>query len=246
MQRREMAKMGPRQSNFTSSLSSNQYQSVRTTSPDISATSYYDSYKAESAAKKSPTPLKGKGMQLGKKTNTKLYNALSSEIASIEAAGPITQTPTATTVQDVPVIPVSSEGIQISLNETVNAKANRDAGIEAMEVQGLLNLHISDSALSRIYLGVHSVDTDGTQFKTHPNVDRNLFKDQHKIGLRDANRPFPLNQQISVLRWRLQARPNDTALPISGNLSHLTGMLMGSKQLAFSSGRWLNRCQHRI
>ena len=163
---------------------------------------------------RSPAPLKGKGMQLGKKTNSKLYNALSNEIASIEASTP-TPTPSSTVSESHETL-VSTEGIQISFSETANAKSNRDGGIESLEVQGILNLFISDSALSRIHLGVHTSDTDGTQFKTHPNVDRNLFKDQHKIGLRDANRPFPLNQQISVLRWRLQAKPNDTTLPISG------------------------------
>jgi len=60
MQRREMAKMGPRQSGgFAASISSNQYQSVRTSSPDVAATSYYDNYKADAAAKKyrSPSPI---------------------------------------------------------------------------------------------------------------------------------------------------------------------------------------------
>jgi len=165
---------------------------------------------------RSPAPLKGKGMQLGKKTNTKLYNALSSELASVEASTPSTPTPSSTTAESHETLVHSTEGIQISFSETASAKSNRDGGIESLEVQGLLNLLISDSALSRIHLGVHTIDTDGTQFKTHPNVDRNLFKDQHKIGLRDANRPFPLNQQISVLRWRLQAKPTDTTLPISG------------------------------
>jgi len=165
---------------------------------------------------RSPVPLKGKGMQLGKKTNTKLYNALSNEIASIEASTPTTPTPSSSTVAESHESLSSTEGIQISFSETVSTKSNRDGGIESLEVQGLLNLLISDSALSRIHLGVHTIDTDGTQFKTHPNVDRNLFKDQHKIGLRDANRPFPLNQQISVLRWRLQAKPTSTTLPISG------------------------------
>ena len=98
----------------------------------------------------------------------------------------------------------------------MSAKTNRDGGLEAMDVQGQLNLHISDSTMSRVQLGLHSNDADGTQFKTHPNVDRNLFKDHHKIGLRDSSRPFPLNQQMCVLRWRLQAKPESAKIPISG------------------------------
>jgi len=160
-------------------------------------------------------PLKGKGMQLGKKANTKLYDALSGEIASVETITPAV-TPSATsTVQESSLSP--SEGIQIVFSETMSAKTNRDGGLEAMDVQGQLNLQISDSSMSRIQLGLQTSEADGTQFKTHPNVDRNLFKDHHKIGLRDASRPFPLNQQMSVLRWRLQAKPNSVKLPISGS-----------------------------
>ena len=98
----------------------------------------------------------------------------------------------------------------------MSAKTNRDGGLEALEVQGQLNLYITDTAMSRLQLRLNYDDSDGTQFKTHPNVDRNLFKDQHKIGLRDPSRPFQLNQQMCVLRWRLQSKPDSIQLPISG------------------------------
>ena len=50
-----MAKFGPRQSGgFGSNFGSSQYQSVRTSSPDIAATSHYDNYKSETAKKYSP------------------------------------------------------------------------------------------------------------------------------------------------------------------------------------------------
>jgi coatomer subunit delta len=161
--------------------------------------------------------LKGKGMQLGKKTNTRLYDALSSEIASVEDTIPLaTPSPTSTAQETSSHTATSNDNIQISFTETMSAKVNRDGGLEAMDVQGQLNLQISDSTMSRVQLGLHSNDADGTQFKTHPNVDRNLFKDHHKIGLRDPSRPFPLNQQMSVLRWRLQAKDDSSKLPISG------------------------------
>ena len=174
------------------------------------------------------TALKGKGMQLGKKANTRLYDALSSEIASVEETAPLATPSPASAVQETSSLGApSSEGIQVSFTETMSAKTNRDGGLEAMDVQGQLNLHISDSTMSRIQLSLHSSDADGTQFKTHPNVDRNLFKDHHKIGLRDSSRPFPLNQQMSVLRWRLQAKPESAKLPISGFV-HFNWELIGS------------------
>jgi coatomer subunit delta len=160
--------------------------------------------------------VKGKGMQLGKKANTRLHDALSDEIAADMT--PITPlTPSSSTPTEKTNTLISSEGIQIVFNETTSAKANRDGGLEAMDVQGQLNLHISDSTISRIQLYLVTDDADGTQFKTHPNVDRNLFKDHHAIGLRDLTRPFPLNQQMTLLRWRLQAKSEKTTLPISGS-----------------------------
>jgi coatomer subunit delta len=51
MQRREMAKFGPRQPAF-SGLGSSQYQSIRTSSPDVSITSHYENEKAGMSAKK--------------------------------------------------------------------------------------------------------------------------------------------------------------------------------------------------
>jgi coatomer subunit delta len=160
--------------------------------------------------------MKGKGMQLGGKTNALLKNALSNEISLAEesASNVSVSVPSHASAENSP--PVASEGIQISVIETMSAKANRDGNVESLEVQGQLNLQISDSTISRVQIEVNSDDTDGTQFKSHPNVDRNLFKDQHKIGLRDSSRPFPLNQQMSVLRWRLQGKA-DKSLPISGS-----------------------------
>jgi coatomer subunit delta len=162
--------------------------------------------------------MKGKGMQLGGKTNARLKNALSNEISLAEesASNVSASVPSHAPAENSP--PIASEGIQISVIETMSAKANRDGNVESLEVQGQLNLQISDSAISRVQIEVDSDDTDGTQFKSHPNVDRNLFKDQHKIGLRDSSRPFPLNQQMSVLRWRLQGKA-DKSLPISGSWS---------------------------
>ena len=168
--------------------------------------------------------MKGKGMQLGKKQNTRLYDALSNEIATVEepvvAASPVPETSHAR----VPSAS-STEGIQISLTENTTWKVNRDGGVEALDVQGQLNLFIADGSMSRIQLGLNSSDSDGTVFKTHPNVDRNLFKDQHKIGLRDSSRPFPLNQQMSVLRWRLQSKTDSGKLPISGSIPSCMGLM---------------------
>jgi hypothetical protein len=189
-------------------------------------------------------PMKGKGMQLGKKQNTRLYDALSNEIASVEEPAVATSLVAETSHTRVPSTS-STEGIQIALSENTTWKVNRDGGVEGLDVQGQLNLFIADGSMSRIQLGLNSSDSDGTVFKTHPNVDRNLFKDQHKIGLRDSSRPFPLNQQMSVLRWRLQSKGDSGKLPISGP-TPLYLCADKSQHVAFPCGRWNYGRQYRV
>jgi coatomer subunit delta len=253
MQRRETAKLGgPRQTSsrgFASNFGS-QYQSVRTSSPDMTATTHYDNYKADTAKRyaivrdgsdvSAPSGLKAKGMSLGKKANTRLYDALSDEIVATEETARLGSMPhTPVESSTTPLAASSSEGINISFTENTTARCNRDGGIDSLDVQGQLNLHISDSSLSRIQIGLDIHDADGTQYKTHPNVDRNLFKDKQTIGLRDSSRPFPLNQQMSVLRWRSQDK--SAALPISGMWSviqakcqSIIGLLLLAMELLMS------------
>ena len=151
-------------------------------------------------------------MQLGKKTTSKLHDALSHEIAEPTVAA--SPSPPVTPAAQETLPSQSSSGIQILLNEVTSVKSNRDGGLESLDVQGQLNLYISDSTMTHLQLSLLYNDSDGTQFKTHPNVDRNLFKDHSTIALRDPSRPFSLNQQMTLLRWRLQGK-NKREFPIS-------------------------------
>ena len=40
------------------------------------------------------------------------------------------------------------------------------------------------------------------RYRTHPHVDKQVWGAERRIALRDPKRPFPLNQQVGVLRWR--------------------------------------------
>jgi len=50
--------------------------------------------------------------------------------------------------------------------------------------------------------------------QTHPNVDKKLFTNDSVIGLKQANRSFPINNDIGVLKWRLQT-VDEALLPLS-------------------------------
>ena len=42
------------------------------------------------------------------------------------------------------------------------------------------------------------------QLQTHPNIDKELLKAKNQIGLKNPAKPFPLNTDVGVLKWRFQ------------------------------------------
>lgn len=106
-----------------------------------------------------------------------------------------------------------NNGILITINEKITAHINHENGIVASEVKGDLNLRINDSVLARSKILLNVNDTKNTQYKTHPNVDRNLFSSEGIIALKDKTKPFPFNDQsLGVLRWRATAKEGDSSL----------------------------------
>lgn len=51
--------------------------------------------------------------------------------------------------------------------------------------------------------------------QTHPNVDKEAFRCNGVIGLKQSQRAFPLNSDVGVLKWRLNAN-DDKVAPLSG------------------------------
>ena len=50
--------------------------------------------------------------------------------------------------------------------------------------------------------------------QTHPNIDKKLFNQDSVLGLKQPNKPFPLNSDIGVLRWRMQST-DEGLMPLS-------------------------------
>jgi hypothetical protein len=43
------------------------------------------------------------------------------------------------------------------------------------------------------------------QFKTHPNIDKQLYTRSNVLGLKDPARPFPTEgAPVGILKWRMQ------------------------------------------
>ncbi|KAH3679447.1 hypothetical protein WICMUC_000992 [Wickerhamomyces mucosus] len=104
-----------------------------------------------------------------------------------------------------------NNGILVTLEEKISAEITREGSIISSELKGVLQLRINDqeSAFSKILLGIGEKSND-IQFKTHPNVDRQLFSSDSIIGLKDPKKPFPSNDQnLGVLRWRGVGKADD-------------------------------------
>ncbi|VDO94240.1 unnamed protein product [Soboliphyme baturini] len=108
--------------------------------------------------------------------------------------------------------------VHVQVEEKLNFVQKRDGGIQNFEVHGIVTLRISDDACSKIRIQMESRDSKGIQlfFQTHPNLDKKLFQTNGILSLKSLSKPFPVNSDISVLKWRFQST-EDTFLPFSIN-----------------------------
>ena len=104
-------------------------------------------------------------------------------------------------------------GIQITIDEKIVATMSRDGGLQGMEDKGDLQLLITDPAFGKSQLPLRLGENAGFQFKTHPNINKQLFSAEQSLSLRDAGRPFPTGSSLGVLKWRLQTS-DDARVPL--------------------------------
>ncbi|XP_020267045.1 coatomer subunit delta-2-like [Asparagus officinalis] len=75
--------------------------------------------------------------------------------------------------------------------------------------------------LSNLYMmcifQIENQEMPGLSFKTHPNINKELFNNNHIVGLKDPNRPFPTGQNdVNLIKWRIQGM-NEASLPLTVN-----------------------------
>lgn len=109
---------------------------------------------------------------------------------------------------------INIESVHLKLEDKLVVRIGRDGGLQQFELSGLLTLRISDENYGRIKIQLQNDDTHGIQLQTHPNVDKELFKNRSIIGLKNPNKPFPLNTDVGVLKWRFVTQ-DDSAIPLT-------------------------------
>merc|ERR1712131_13933 len=100
--------------------------------------------------------------------------------------------------------PVSTESVHLRVEEKISLTCGRDGGLQNLEVLGMITLRISDEKNGRVRLHLNNGDKKGVQLQTHPNVDKKLFTSESIIGLKNSDKSFPMNNDVGVLKWRLQ------------------------------------------
>ncbi|KAK2590234.1 coatomer subunit delta [Conoideocrella luteorostrata] len=186
-----------------------------------SGTDSYDSYEAEkNKSYNKPLATKGKGMQLGKKSRTTdMFERVRGDMGGeIDDSPLVTPAPAAAAELAEPRLSstLDRDAVHVTVSESISANLSRDGAVNSLSISGDLALRISDPSLTKIKLGLQAVPSHGAQFRTHPNVDRNLFNSSKTIQMSNVARGFPVNNAVAVLRWRASPKVDDSrACPIT-------------------------------
>ncbi|KAK9666304.1 hypothetical protein RND81_14G175800 [Saponaria officinalis] len=177
-----------------------------------------DSYSTKSKVSNRPStaanaPPKGMGMKLGKSQKTNQF------LESLKAEGEMI-------VEDVPLTlskskaaaPPPTDPITLSVEEKLNVTLKRDGGLSNFDVQGTLALQILEEKDAYIQVQVESGGNPSVLFKTHPNINKELYSNENLLGLKDPNKPFPCNQGdgVGLLKWRMQST-DESVVPLTIN-----------------------------
>mmetsp|Transcript_11507 Transcript_11507/g.32311 ORF Transcript_11507/g.32311 Transcript_11507/m.32311 type:complete len:521 (-) Transcript_11507:499-2061(-) len=160
------------------------------------------------AATGPPSKSLRKGMKLGggKPGGASILASLKAEGEAVEDVS------SAAEVASAPV-EMPKEPVFVSVEEKLSVELNKDGGLEGMDVSGSMTMLVNgDNKCVKVALA--SAPSSSFQFKTHPNIDKNLFSEQNVIGLKDPSREFPTAAALGVLKWRYQGAMDESAVPL--------------------------------
>ncbi|CAL1537188.1 unnamed protein product [Lymnaea stagnalis] len=210
---REIAKTGRNPGfNTGGGFGSGSYRSE--TTPVIDGGSNVDSPKPAYNKPSKPSTGPSRALKLGskKKDVDTFVGQLQSEGERVSDSSkslnaPITKSTTPT---------INQEKVHLVVEEKISLTAGRDGGLQNMEIHGMLKLKVNDEKASKIKVLVTYNDTRGIQLQTHPNIDKKLFTQSSVISLKNPEKPFPVGQDIGVLKWRFQTQ-DEACMPLSIN-----------------------------
>lgn len=157
----------------------------------------------------------GKALKLGRKGPKDVETFVDQlESEGQKVMGSNTSVPSTVAKASTPA--VDQDGVHIVMEEKISLTAGRDGGLQSMEILGMVKVKVNDEQYGRIKVLMINNDKKGTQLQTHPNVDKKLFNSTSNIKLKNPEKPFPLHQDVGVLKWRYTTQ-DESNMPLSIN-----------------------------
>lgn len=110
----------------------------------------------------------------------------------------------------------NEENVHIRLDEKISLTCGKDGGVQSLEVLGVLYVNIAQEDDGRVRIALKNNDSRSLQLQTNPNIDKNLFKNNSMIGLKDPTKSFPVATDVGVLKWRFQSQ-EESEIPLTIN-----------------------------
>jgi hypothetical protein len=115
----------------------------------------------------------------------------------------------------VPPSKVLIENVHLKIEEKLNVSIMKDGGVESFQLQGMMTAKVFDERFNRVSIHLKNA-LRGAQVQPHPNIDKQLFNSSHVVALKNPDKPFPVNTDIGVLKWRMQST-DDSIVPLTIN-----------------------------
>lgn len=110
---------------------------------------------------------------------------------------------------------LSQKGVHVKIDEKIMLTANRDGGLEAMEIKGIMFVVVNDAECAKIKVQTSITGSKNIPMQTHLNVDKKEFNSVGVIALKQ-DRPFPVKNEVGVLKWRHQTT-DESEIPLTVN-----------------------------
>jgi len=114
---------------------------------------------------------------------------------------------------------LNREAVLVKLTEKLVATVSRNGGVESAEVLGSLSVNINEDKFntSALRIGSNPDKEKGCQMQVHPNMDKNPWKSNHVLKLKSADKTYPLNTDVGLLKWRMTI-DDEEDLPLTLNV----------------------------
>ncbi|CAJ0568194.1 unnamed protein product, partial [Mesorhabditis spiculigera] len=171
-------------------------------------------------AKPTPAPSRaggGNAMRLGAKTRNE-EQFLEELQSQGQAVAPVQQQRGAqhASAAQPAVSNVKREPVHVKCDEKIVAVVGRDGGLQQAEITGVVALSVSAADFNTVSVQMRNEAPAGAQLQVHPHLDKKEWQTNAMIKLKNAQKPFPVNNEVGVLKWRLPLQEEDQ-LPLALN-----------------------------